>query len=360
MSKYFQGLNYSLANEDTWIEHELAPRNAKSIFSVCGSGSRVSPLLAKNPGELHVVDLSGTQLMLFRLRIAAAKNLPFKEYLYFLGYLKESPSRTSRNILIARLKLNQQDLKYWRSQEELWKLHGFIYLGKWERHFMNLGKFYKILTFSNMRPIFEANSIEEQRKALKRHWSPKLFRRYCQLVMNEWVANKFLYKGQFAGADKIKTLNMSTSEFIFHEFSDLFYNTWVRGNYFLQMIFLNEIAFPEAYPCECNEGIFEGIKSSQSRIHFHQENLLKLLQHTDHDFYSLSDTFSYISNEESLNFLESLPNSVKPGSSMVIRTFMRKPSFSVVEPWITNKEQNEMLAKKDCTRMYEFSILTKK
>ena len=38
---------------------------------------------------------------------------------------------------------------------------------------------------------------------------------------------------------------------------------------------------------------------------------------------------------------------------------MRKPSFKITPPWKTDPELNLKLAKEDCTRMYEFSVLEK-
>jgi S-adenosylmethionine-diacylglycerol 3-amino-3-carboxypropyl transferase len=359
MSKYFQGLNYSLANEDTWVEYNLAPQEANSFFSVCGSGSRVTPLLARNPQEMHVVDLSETQLKLFRLRFQAAKNLSYEEYMHFLGYTN-SPDHENRSHIINKLKLSSEDLLHWKAQEQLWQKAGFIYLGKWESHFMKLGKIFKNVSFSTLRPIFAANNLDEQREAVKKYWKPQFFKRYTQIVMNEWVANKLLYKGSFAGGEDNKTMDITAAQFIYQEFNDLFQNTLVKGNYFLQMIFLNEVVHPEAYPAECNEEIFEGIKSCQTKIHYHKENLLKLLTNKAHDFYSLSDTFSYMSNEEVKDFLRDLPKEVSPGTNMVIRTFMRKPSFEIVHPWDTDKKLNQEMAKQDCTRMYEFTLLKKK
>jgi S-adenosylmethionine-diacylglycerol 3-amino-3-carboxypropyl transferase len=359
MSKYFQGLNYSLANEDTWIEYNLAPLGAKSFFSVCGSGSRVSPLLAKNPQEMHVVDLSETQLKLFRLRFQAARTLSYQEYLHFLGYTN-SPDQENRSHIIEKLKLSSEDLHHWKAQEHLWQKAGFIYLGKWESHFMKLGKIFKKISFSDLGPVFAARNMDEQREAVKKYWKPAFFKRYTQIVMNEWIANKLLYKGSFAGGKDNKTMSITAAQFIYDEFNDLFQNTWVRSNYFLQMIFLNEVAHPEAFPAECNEEIFEGIKNCQTKIYYHKENLLKLLRSKPHDFYSLSDTFSYMSNEEVKDFLRDLPEEVPQATNMVIRTFMRKPSFEIVSPWETNVGENHEMAKNDCTRMYEFTILKKR
>lgn len=357
MSTYFQGLNYGLANEDTKIEFELAPENAKSIFTVCGSGSRVLPLIAKNPENIHVVDLSDVQLALFRLRLAAVKNLSYDEFLYLLGYTNSHSKK--RSDLMMRLNLSKEDLVLWKSEEAKWEARGFIYLGRWENHFMMLGRFYKKISFTDVRPVFEAKNLGEQRELLKKHFHPRLFNLYTKIVLNDYVSNKLLYKGHFAGGKDKKTVNMTASEFVINEFSDLFQNTWVRGNYFLNMIFLNEVSYKESFPIECDEDLFTKIKSSKTQVFCHQDNLLNLMYKEAHDFYSLSDTFSYMTNAEVGNFLGNLPQNIKKGSKIVIRTFMRKPTFGIASPWATDGALNLKMAKKDCTRMYEFSILEK-
>ena len=359
MSTYFQGLNYGLANEDTWLEYKLAPENADSFFSVCGSGSRVIPLLAKNPKNMHIVDLSETQLASFRLRHAAIKRLDYEDYLFFLGYVKVSKTGKKRSDLLKQLRLSGEDENLWKSQSALWENDGFIYLGKWERHFMKMGRVFQKLTFTDVRPLFEAKNLEEQRALLPKYWHPKLFKAYTRIIMNEYVANKLLYKGHFAGSSKKKTMEVTAAEFVFREINDLFQNTWVRGNYFLNMIFLNEVAHPECFPAECNEKIFDLVKKGDTHIHFHRENLLLLLLDKPHDFYSLSDTFSYMHDEEVKDFLLKLPPGIKKETQIVIRTFMRKPTFSVTKPWVTDEGKNQLLAHEDCTRMYELSVLKK-
>jgi S-adenosylmethionine-diacylglycerol 3-amino-3-carboxypropyl transferase len=357
-NQYFQGLNYSLANEDTWIEYKLAPEDAQSFFCVCGSGSRVIPLLAKNPKKLHIVDLSSAQLRLFRLRLSAIKVLSYDEYLFFLGYRQQHKGLDRRNIL-QKLNLDEDDLKYWNYFEKDWANDGFIYLGRWERHFMKLGKFYQKIFLKNLLPLFETNSLPDQLKKLPHLWSKRLFNFYTKIVLNPWVANKMLYKGHFAGSEEKRTNPLSAADYVAHEFNDLFETTWVKCNYFLQLIFLGKISFEEAFPIECDVEIFNKIKLNRTEIIYHQDNLLTLLKQSPHDFYSLSDTFSYMSDSEVSSFLTGLPDSVPLGAQIIIRTFMRKPHFKVVSPWKTNEELNLKLAKEDCTRMYEFCVLKK-
>ncbi|MCM2281509.1 MAG: BtaA family protein, partial [Bdellovibrionaceae bacterium] len=83
---YFDDLNYTLSNEDTRIEHGLLKKGADHVFSIAGSGARVLPLIAKHPKNLNVIDMSQEQLYLNELRLAAAQELTYEEFLFFIGY----------------------------------------------------------------------------------------------------------------------------------------------------------------------------------------------------------------------------------------------------------------------------------
>ena len=56
--KYFNSLNYTIGNEDASLELAVLPEKAQHVFTVAGSGSRIIPLLSKNPLRLTCVDSS--------------------------------------------------------------------------------------------------------------------------------------------------------------------------------------------------------------------------------------------------------------------------------------------------------------
>ena len=68
--KYFNDLNYSLANEDTRLELDLCKTyKPKAILSICGSGGRFLPLLAAGtPKKIVALDLAPQQLHLAEMR----------------------------------------------------------------------------------------------------------------------------------------------------------------------------------------------------------------------------------------------------------------------------------------------------
>ena len=85
--KYFTGINYSMANEDTTLEFNMTQLlRPKNIISVCGSGGRALPLLHSEIENLTCVDLSEEQLWLLELRVQSLVQLNHQNFLKFWGY----------------------------------------------------------------------------------------------------------------------------------------------------------------------------------------------------------------------------------------------------------------------------------
>ena len=108
-TEYFSNLNYTLANEDTYIEYALLPMGAKRAFSIAGSGARCLPLLAKNPEVLDIIDMSQEQIYLCELRYESLRQLPEEEWLFFMGYRgalqSRNPHGDSRLEIFEKLRL---------------------------------------------------------------------------------------------------------------------------------------------------------------------------------------------------------------------------------------------------------------
>ena len=85
--KYFSGLKYTLANEDTGFELTLVKKfKPKVIVSVAGSGSRSFPLLINNFSKLYCLDINESQLLLCELRLRTYLDLNYNEFIAFWGY----------------------------------------------------------------------------------------------------------------------------------------------------------------------------------------------------------------------------------------------------------------------------------
>ncbi len=365
MAEYFVDLNYTLSNEDTRIEFDLLPENAKRIFSICGSGARVVPLLAKNADEIDVVDMALPQLEYLKLRLQAIRDLSYEEYLFFLGYRGALPlpegndSGDDRVALFEKLNLSPENKSYWRERKSHWQGRGFIALGRWEGHFQKIGKIFRHVLQGDVNVIFEAQSLAEQNKLYDEHWPKLRWNSFIRVAASEYVFNKFLYKGHFAGGSDRRTESRAPWEFLTEEFERLFRTQLVRKNYFMQVLFLGKIKYEEGLPLEANREIFERVKVSNTKINYHCGNLWDFVGSQPYDFVSLSDTISYLSNDNANQILQRMHVDSPKGSSVVIRSFLRAPQAVDMTGWKQESKLQDLAYRRDGTGVYQFHIFSK-
>lgn len=362
--EYFSDLNYTLSNEDTRIEFDLLPDGVDRVFSIAGSGARCLPLIAKNPKHLDVIDMSISQLYLCELRLQAMKTLSYEEYLFFIGYRGGLQSGRDdgddREALFKKLSLSGEAKSYWADRVAGWRGRGFILLGRWESHFQKLGFLFRNVLQCDFSKVFEAQSLEEQIDLYHKHWPKIRWNSFIRVAASEFVFNKFLYKGHFSGKAEHKTEERSPSQFIMEEFDRVFKTQLVRKNYFMQILFLGRIAYEEGLPLEAHQHIIEGVKKSKTHIRYLHGNLLEHLPKYPYDFISLSDTISYLSDNDANQILHKLSPETKSSSQMVIRSFMRAPTAIDTKGWGTLKEKDSWAQAKDGTGVYQFHIFSKK
>lgn len=359
---YFSDLNYTLSNEDTRIELELMPQNADKIFAICGSGARVLPLMTKNPKHIDVVDMAEPQLKFCELRLQAMRDLAYDQYLYFMGY-RGAPqtgdeNTVTREELFQKIQLRPEIQKYWLERKAQWSLHGFIYTGKWEGHFQKLGKIFREYLKCDFTKIFEAQTLEEQRELYQKHWPHVRWKSFIRVAASEYVFNKFLYKGHFSGADEKRTDQRPPYQMIMEEFERLFQTQLARRNYFMQVLFLGRIRYEEGLPIEAHEAVFQKIKKSTTTLSYTLGDLTKVLRENTYDFVSLSDTISYLTDEDANQILQRMPN-VKSGSRVVIRAFLRAPKALDAKGWKILTEKEKWSHAVDGTGVYTFHIFEK-
>jgi S-adenosylmethionine-diacylglycerol 3-amino-3-carboxypropyl transferase len=363
-SEYFSDLNYTLSNEDTRIEFDLLPEGVERVFSIAGSGARCMPLIARHPKVLDVVDMSVSQNYLGELRYQAIKALTYEEYLFLMGYRgalqSGSDQGDDRTKLLANVKLSADAKKYWLERTEGWAPRGFILLGKWESHFQKLGFIFREVLQGDFSKVFEAQSLPEQIELYEKHWPHKRWKSFIRVAASEYVFNKFLYKGHFSGSADAKTEARPPWKFIIEEFDRIFRTQMVRKNYFMQILFLGKIAYEEGLPYEAHQEIFDRVKISPTKVNYLLGNLLEHLPKKPYDFISLSDTISYLSQDDANQILQNLHKDTEAKSQVVIRSFMKAPTAIDTKGWESRKDKDQWAQEKDGTGVYQFHIFRKK
>lgn len=361
--EYFSDLNYTLANEDTQVEYGLLPDHVQTVFSIAGSGARCLPLMARNPKDLHIIDMSVSQLYLCELRLQAARVMSYQEWLYFMGYRgglqNGNMSGDSRIELFEKIKLSSEALQYWSERKSGWKPKGFILLGRWESHFQKLGIIFRDYLKCDFSEIFKAHNLDEQKSLYQSHWPHKRWKTFLRILASEYVFNKYLYKGHFSGTSENRTDQRPPYQLVHEEFERIFTTQLVRKSYFMQILFLGEIRFEEGLTFEAHERIFEQIKNSKTQIHYHHGNLLDVLPTKAFDFVSLSDTISYIPAEKAKTILQDLHKDTAKRTRVVIRSFMRAPQDMSLAGWKHLPDAEKHAHAVDSTGVYQFHIFEK-
>jgi S-adenosylmethionine-diacylglycerol 3-amino-3-carboxypropyl transferase len=222
-----------------------------------------------------------------------------------------------------------------------------------------MGRVFREVLRIDTRPIFEAHSLEEQAKLFKKHFKPLVFRAFVRIAASEFVFNRFLYKGHFSGRSETKTESRSPSTFIEEEFTRLFTKTLIRKNYFLQILFLGGILYEEGLPLEAREDVLMKIKESKTKVNYKRADLVGLIKENSYDFLSLSDTISYLNEEDARLLLQSLPGTTKSGARAVIRSFLKRPKMPDLTGWMKLEAEEKWAHALDTTGVYEFDIVEK-
>jgi S-adenosylmethionine-diacylglycerol 3-amino-3-carboxypropyl transferase len=320
---HFEKLNYSFANETTEIEFSQLAPETHSVFCIAGSGSRMTPLLAKNPHKMDVFDSSAVQLYMAELRYQAMKQLDYDQYLKLLGYRKaETIERIS---ILNQLSLKPKNKDFWLKKNTDWQVRGFIFIGRWERKIQILRKVFYFFHFIDLKTVFIKN--------LPRAFPKTAWSLFCRVVLTEFVVRRLLYSGQSK-----YNLPQPFGVFLHDQFLNQLRKSQLDQEFFLQFLFCDELLSEKAWPLEAQKHIFEAVKTSTTEVRFVCQNLNEI-KDFDYNFYSFSDCFSYLNDTESQNILNQIALG-KQKSQGVIRYFMYHPhlnfeqfaSFAEIDP----------------------------
>jgi S-adenosylmethionine-diacylglycerol 3-amino-3-carboxypropyl transferase len=352
MAVYFSDLNYSLSNEDTSVERQLLSKvssPAKKVFTICGAGSRVIPLLLPDVSYIKVVDMSEQQLCLLRLRLATIKNLNYETFLSFWGY-KDSP--ISRIEILQSLHLDKKDTDYWLSQKKQWQ-NGFLFSGRWESFLRKLGVLFRLLFRANFESLFTCQNLSQRQEWYDKNFPIRRLKTFLNIFANPFIFNLFLYKGHFARSQE------SLSEFLMRVFKIILIEKDPKKSFFAQMLFLGDLRYSEGWPIEADQEVFNSAKNFKGQIEIVKGDLIQELKsHKKFDFLSLSDVASYLEPQQ-LNSLEAvIMETLRSDGLSVIRSFRRHPEFS---KYIKAKKQislEDWALSVDSIGVYKFHIFS--
>lgn len=354
--EYFNSLNYTIGNEDTSLELAVMPEKVRHIFAIAGSGSRLIPLLSKNPQHLTCVDSSLDQLALSELRLSSLKALKHGDFLSFWGYPPYEITPRERRDIFESLEISSDTRKIAELffQRSNWK--PLLYMGKWERTFQKLSRINRWIVGDRGLGIFSCQTKKEQENYLVTKFPHKAWSFVIFILGNTTVFNALLYKGDFPRKNIPESLYM----FYTKRFKKLFEQDVVRKNYFLQLLFFGIIKFPEGLPIECNLDIFlkakEGLK--KAKVTYISNDVIREIERTSMpiDFLSLSDVPSYLHPPEEQEFLQKIKDKISSGGVVVNRYYLRIPENLNTDDYQDITDHFKGPISEDKFQMYSFGI----
>lgn len=354
--EYFDSLNYTIGNEDTSLELAVMPENIRHVFAIAGSGSRVIPLLSKNPQHLTCADSSPDQLALVELRLSSLKALDYKDFLSFWGYPSHEMAPRERQEVFENLEMSLGARKI---TELFFKTHNWeplLYAGKWERTFRKLSKINRWIVGNRGLGIFSCQTKKEQENYLETKFPHKAWSFAIFMLGNAAVFNALLYKGNFPQ----KNISESTHAFYLKRFENLFEQDVARKNYFLQLLFFGILQFPEGLPIECDPDVFLKAKDGlrKAKITYICNDVIKEAKRTSTpiDFLSFSDVPSYLQPPQEQEFLQEVKNGISPGGIIVNRYYLRIPKNINVDGYQDITDDFKGPISKEKIQMYSFGI----
>lgn len=320
--EYFSELNYSLANEDNYLEYMMVKDlKPKSICSVCGSGGRSLPLIIDSTDVLDLCDLSRDQIRFAQLKESSYKTLNYREFLKFWGYPENLIDSNQRKEIYLKL-LDEEKREYLKPIFESNEWREPIYYGKWEKAFIIFSKIIRFFMRNQADELFEQDNIEGQKKFYREKFSKWRWSLVLRIVGQKATMDAFLYKGNFIK----KNLKQSYYNFYQERFGKLFETSFAKNNFFLQILFKGKMTYLEALPVEADEEVFNNIKSNTTcKIHYHQESIFNFMEGKKdfYEFVSLSDVPSYLGGDIERDFLNMIYPSLKIGCIVISRYYLR-------------------------------------
>jgi S-adenosylmethionine-diacylglycerol 3-amino-3-carboxypropyl transferase len=339
-----------MSNEDTEFEYQLLKENTNHVLTIAGSGSRVIPLLAKNPKSMSICDYSNEQLALTATRIETLKHLNHEEFLAFWGYT-QMPKKI-RNDIFDKLAL---PLNYKEIMNKIFCDHDWtplLYKGKYEKMLMSLSSIIRKVMGNH---IFKLSSFENHNEFIEYLYTkfPKhRWRFLIALLGNSTMLNALLYKGNHPK----KNIKGSYANYYKTMFNNLFQFLLPRDSFFLQMIFFGKVIFIEGAPFETNKNIFNDMKAGaqQCDIKYYSGDLFQSIEKIEKkiDFVSFSDILSYFPESLEKVYLQKLRPNLSPFAITVHRYYLRINKGLDTTGFKQTTKENSLLIEKEKTQIY--------
>ena len=308
-------INYSQCWEDPDIMLAALKINSDDkVLSITSGGDNTLVLLVAGPLKVVSVDMNIAQNYLLELKIAAARSLPYNEYLEFLGVTRSK----QRLVLFEKVhsRLSDEAAVWWSAHVSLLK-SGPIQCGRFER-FINIFASYILPLVHSKKTVAKLlafDDLEKQCIFVKQKWDSKAWRFFFGLITSRFILKRYArQRGMFRYTEKETVANIYRKRLEQHLVS-----VPTKRNYFLHYILTGE--YGETLPPYLEENGYTQLRTiSDSALHITTSSIFNYLQSMpDNTFskFNLSDIFEALSSSENDALWEQIIRTAKPGAVVV-------------------------------------------
>ena len=350
---------YTFANEDSYTEQSLLPKQSEHVLAIAGSGSRVIPLFAKMPEKLTCIDSSQQQLALTELRIEALRSLEYVEFCKLLGYQYAQPDE--RKQLFGKLSLTTQTEK---SLSEFFRRTGWqslLFSGVWELKLANSARLFRLSYPDLSKKLINCDSLESQKLLyLSLRRKLKLMAFFLTLSVTLTVLLKKLM---------LRRTHLSWSSpghfyrFFTRSISHAFENFLIKNNFYYSALLTGSYKSNHAPTAEIDGKYINVCKKAAKacRITYIKSDIIEHCEiaHNKYNFISLSNVPDYLKKSDSPDFMKSLEKSLTENGILVYRRSITSQSNSALRRLISVSEEFAPVIRRDSTPFYDIYIYRK-
>ncbi|MBI5479104.1 MAG: DUF3419 family protein [Deltaproteobacteria bacterium] len=271
--------NFGLSQEDERTEAAALALGAYGsqdrVLSVASAGDMPLSLLALGAESVIAVDVDPRQLHLTRLKAAAVRRLDREEAVRFLGFMpasRRSRRRWLRDVLPA---LPPDARLFWEWHEEE-AVRGAIWAGRYERYIRWLMLLVKPLVgFRLFEPLFECDSLPEQRACFERTFDHPKYRAIFRLAFHPRV---YARRGIDPRSLQFRSSEQSLGDQFFDRFRALCTATPARQNHLLQLTALGRVQSLDSVPEYLTSHGFAAVRARADGLACLAEDLLVFLE----------------------------------------------------------------------------------
>lgn len=319
--------DFGISQEDPLTELRILQiGKTDRVLSVASGGEVPLTISSLIPGvKITAVDVSSNQLMLCRLKWAAATYLPFPLSGKFLGYAKLN-SKDRRRIYFNEIEshLSKEDGEFWLRNLKAIE-NGVVNCGRFEKYIKRLRRIATILIGKkNIRALIECDNAADQAFVFdNKIASRRMIRYFFRLAFHPKV-----YKNRGLNSTALTHAKKNTGEIFFRKFRSFCTATPARQNYFFQYFLTGECrpdSFPE-YLHENNRKVLVGNKDLLFFKHTSIEKQLTGLSEGSFTKIHLSNIGDWMKEEEFGDVAQAL-NEERNNQTLACYRFLQKNHF---------------------------------